>query len=208
VREITPARLAWGILGIVVLLVAAVGVTLAASARPSSAVSSTSLSTSHGAGAAVNTSNAGALPGTGARVASASISSPTVSYPTWCCSAGNPLGLTITGQAVARGSDTAARDSAIARAVADAEAQAKAAAQEAGISLGRIINIGVSAPYYPYPLPLGAARASSATGAPAAPGVSGVPGSGAPTSACPTGSQCPYPVVNIYASVTVTWAIG
>jgi hypothetical protein len=207
VREISPARLAWGVLGIVVLLGVAVAVTLAASARPSSAVSSTSLA-SHGAGTAVNTSNAGALAGTGAHVATASITSPTVSYPTWCCSAGNPLGLTVSGQAAARGSDTAARDSAIARAVADAEAQAKAAAQKAGISLGRIINIDVSAPYYPYPVPFGAAGAGSATGAPAAPGVSGAPGSGAPTSSCPTGSQCPYPVVNTYASVTVTWAIG
>lgn len=207
-RDISPARLAWGILGIVVLLGAAVGVTLAASARPSLAANSTSLATSHGAGAAVNTSNAGAFADIGTHIASASISSPTDSYPTWCCSAGNPLGLTITGQAAARGSDTAARDSAIARAVADAEAQAKAAAQEAGISLGRIINIEVSAPYYPYPLPLGAAGAGSATGPPAAPGVSGAPGSGAPTSVCATRSQCPYPVVNTYASVTVTWAIG
>ncbi len=157
---------------------------------------------------AVNTSDAGTLARAGTRVASASISSPTVSYPTWCCSAGNPLGLTITGQAAARGGGTAARDSAIARAVADAQAQAKAAAQEAGISLGRIINMEVSTPYYPYPIPLGAARAGSATGAPAAPGVSGAPGSGAPTSVCPTDSQCPYPVVNTYASVTVTWAIG
>ena len=207
-REISPARLAWGVLGIVVLLGVAVAVTLAASARPSSAVSSTSLATSHGAATAVNTSNAGALAGTGAHAATASISSPAVSNPTLCCSAGNPLGLTVSGQAAARGSDTAARDSAIARAVTDAEAQAKAAAQEAGISLGRIINIEVSAPYYPYPVPFGAAVAGSATGVPAAPGVSGAPGSGAPTSSCPTGSRCPYPVVNTYASVTVTWAIG
>jgi hypothetical protein len=215
VHAISRARLVWAILGIVVLVASGWGVTLAATARPSSAVSSPYLATSHDAGTAVGTLSAAGLAGTGTGVptagagtVTAASTSPAVSYQAWCCSSGNPLGLTATGQATVHGGGATARDSAIARAVADAEAQAKAAAQEAGISLGRIINIEVSAPYYPYPLPLGAAGAGSATGPPAAPGVSGAPGSGAPTSVCATRSQCPYPVVNTYASVTVTWAIG
>jgi hypothetical protein len=215
VRGISRARLAWGICAIIVLVVSTVGVTLAVSARPSSAVSSPSVPRSTGTAVAVGTVSAGDLAGASTGIVSAhagvvgtSSGSPTTSYPAWCCSAGNPLGLTATGQATVHGSDAAARASAIATAVADAEAQANAAARAAGITLGRIINIEVSTPYYPYPIPFGAARAGSTTAPPAARGAGGAPGSGAPTSACPMGSQCPYPVVSSYASVTVTWAIG
>ena len=92
----------------------------------------------------------------------------------------------------------------------------RAAASAAGISLGRVINMQVSAPYYPYPLPMGAAagRAACIAGAPGATGATGATGvsasGGAGTSAvpCPDLSQCPgYPCVSTYASVTITWAI-
>lgn len=187
---ISRARLAWGILGAGVLVASTAGVTLAASARPA-VVSSPPAATYPGSGRAVVPVSAG--------VAGAAGTAPTVSYPGWCCSGGTPVGLTASGQATVRGSSAADRASAIARAVADAESQANAAARGARISLGRIINIEVSAPYYPYPLPLGAAGAASPSAA---------PGAGGPISACPTGSRCPYPGVSTYASVSVTWAIG
>jgi hypothetical protein len=216
VGGISRTRLAWGIFAIIVLVVSAVGVTLAVTTRPSSAVTLQSPPTYQGAGAAVHTGSAAALAGAGTGVASAgtgtdvvtAVTSPTVSYPTWCCSAGNPLGLTVTGEATVRGNDATARSAAIASAVADAEAQAKAVAHAAGISLGRIINIEVSTPYYPYPIPLGAARAGNTTNPPPATGASGAPGSGAPTPECPAGSECAYPAATTYASVTVTWAIS
>jgi hypothetical protein len=135
-----------------------------------------------------------------------SISSAT-SYPVWCCSAGNPLGLAVTGQATVRSAGPAARASAVAKAVADAAGQAKAAASAAGISLGRIINMQVSAPYYPYPLPVGAA-AGRAGSAPSVGGTLAAPGGSVSAVPCPDGSQCPgYPGVSTYATVTITWAI-
>jgi hypothetical protein len=72
----------------------------------------------------------------------------------------------------------------------------------------------ISAPYYPYPLPLGAAigQASGATGvggAPSAPGWSSASGASTSATPCPDGSQCPgYPAASTYATVTITWAIA
>jgi len=70
----------------------------------------------------------------------------------------DPPGLTVTGQATLRGAGSAARTSAIAQAVANAASQAKAAASAAGISLGRVTIMQVAAPYYRYPLAVGAAQ--------------------------------------------------
>jgi hypothetical protein len=203
-RGTSRTHLILGTLGIFLLVGSSVGVTLAASAGTSSA-----------AGPATTASDAGSSGYTTAGPTRAGVvagavrsvgSSPAVSYPAWCCSAGNPLGLTATGQATVRGASWAARTLAIARAVADARSQAKAAATAAGISLGRIINMQVSVPSYPYPIPMGAASAPNA--ASAATGVSGAADSSPPSTACPAGSPCLYPGISVYATVTVTWAIS
>jgi hypothetical protein len=137
-----------------------------------------------------------------------------MSYPVGCCAAGSPLGLTVTGQATVRAAGTAARASAIARVVADAAGQAKAADGAAGISLGRVINMQVSARYYLYALPMGAAAgkatcSAGATGATGATGVSASGGAGISAVPCPDLSQCPgYSCVSTYASVTITWALA
>ena len=198
------ARSFWGIIAIAVLMAGVVWATRAASAQPSPP-----LSPPHVARGSEPTAN---LAGAGKVITSKS--SALMSYPVGCCAAGSPLGLTVTGQATVQAAGTAAKASAIARAIADAAGQAKAAASAAGISLGRVINMQVSAPYYPYPLPMGAAggRAACITGAPGAtgtPGVSASGGTGTSAVPCPGLSQCPgYLCVSTYASVTITWAIA
>jgi hypothetical protein len=142
------------------------------------------------------------LGGTGRVIASGSTAVP---GPVLCCSGGYPLGLTATGQAAARGTGAAARASAIARAVADARNQASAAASAGGVTLGRVVDMQVSAPYYRYPLPMGAAAGGSAGGSP---GATSSGGSGAPAVMCAVGSPCPYPGFGMSVTVTVTWAIG
>ncbi len=201
-RRISTARLAWAILGVVVLA-GAIWVTHAISSHPT-AVSATAFP----AGAVP----AGAVPaGAGFRVTAqparvpGSGLTPSLPYPFWCCQAGNPPGLTVTGQATVHGTGAAARAGAVAKATADAAGQARAAAAAAGVSLGQIISLQVSASYYPYPVPMGAA--SGTAGPPSAsPGASG--GS---TSAvlCPATAVCPdYRGAGMSATVTVTWAIA
>ena len=122
----------------------------------------------------------------------------------WCCPNGGLTGLTVTGQASVHGQGTSARDAAIAQAVVDATDQAKAAAGAAGLSLGRILDLQVSAPPYAYPMGM---EASGSGVSPPADGSS--VGSGV---ACPESSPCPpiaMPVrVESFASVTITWSIG
>jgi Protein of unknown function (DUF541) len=199
------ARWCSGIIAITVLMAGVVWVTRAASAQSSPPVSSPPVAS----GFEPNAHLAGA-----GKVIAGRSSAVASWYPVGCCAAASPLGVTTTGQATVRAAGSAARASAIARAVADAANQAKAAASAAGISLGRIIDMQVSAPYYPHPLPPGAAagRAACITGAPGAtgaPGVSASAGAGTPAVSCPDLSQCPgYPCVSTYASVTITWAIA
>jgi Protein of unknown function (DUF541) len=201
-------RVILGMLGVAVLVAGAEGVALAASAQssPPSSPAKVTYSRSSG-GVAAGTLSVGALAGSGTGVVSHGSSSQAVSSPAWCCSAGNPPGLTATGQAMVRGARATVRASAIASAVASAESQAKAAAKAAGVTLGRIISMDVSVPYGPYPLPMGAA-ASNQRASPAAPGVKGAPSSGGSATMCPAGGPCPNPGFGIYATVTVTWAIG
>ena len=88
----------------------------------------------------------------------------------------------------------AARDTAIAAAVKDATEQANAAADAAGIHLGAIIDMQVSAmPYYNYPM--GAADVGS------------VSSSGAPGGTSPKTPPTPDPYLGS-VSVTVTWSLG
>ena len=194
-------RLSWGILGIAVLMAGVVWATRAASVQSAPAggllaVASAAQPNGHlgGAGTAIAGESRALIPG-----------------PVWCCSAGSPLGLTVTGQATVRAAGSAARASAIAKAVADAAGQAKAAASAAGISLGRVINIQISSPYYPYPLAMGAAGGGAGNGAgtPGAPSMGSSTAGGASAVPCPGLSQDPsYPCVSTYASVTITWAIA
>lgn len=200
-RGLSGNRLAWGIFGVVVLVVSTVVVTLAVSARPAPAASSPPAATA-GSGTVAGLTGAAGFAGTGAGPAS---QGSAVTYPVWCCSGGSPLGLTVVGEASVFGGGTAARASAIASAVADARNQAIAAARAAGVSLGRIIDIQVSVPAYPYPLPL---RAAAGTVNPAAPAARGVAASRGPIKSCPVGAMCAHPVASSYATVTITWAIG
>lgn len=198
------ARWCWGIIAITVLMAGVVWATRAASAQSSPPVSSPPVAS--GSEPNANLTGAG-------KVIVSKRSAP-MPYPLGCCAAASPLGVTATGQATVRAAGSAARASAIARAVADAAGQAKAAASAAGISLGRVIDMQVSASYYPYRLPPGAAvgRAgciTSAPGATGAPGVSATAGAGTSAVSCPDLSQCPgYACVSTYASVTITWAIA
>jgi hypothetical protein len=116
-----------------------------------------------------------------------------IGMPTWCCpSSGTVPGLTTYGQAVVKERGQAARDAAIAEAVNDATDQAHAAADAAGITLGAIIDMQVSAtPDYYAPLP--EANAGS-TGIPTTPNPGGDLVKGIPF------------VGNV--SVTMTWALG
>jgi Protein of unknown function (DUF541) len=198
------ARWCSGIIAITVLMAGVVWAARAASAQSSPPVSSPPMAS--GSETNANLADAGKM--------IVSKRSALMPYPLGCCTAASPLGVTATGQAPVRAAGSAARASAIARAVADAADQAKAAASAAGISLGRIIEMQVSASYYPHPLPSGAAagRGACITGAPGAtgaPGVSASAGAGTSAVSCPGLSRCPgYPCLSTYASVTVTWAIA
>jgi hypothetical protein len=116
--------------------------------------------------------------------------------------------LTVTGQASARGQGTQARDTAITQAVSDATDQAKTAATAASLSLGKIVDLQVSAPGYPYPLVAGA-EGSSGTAVCSPGGGCSQSGSGV---ACPASVPCAPTIapvtVETFATVTITWAIG
>ena len=118
-----------------------------------------------------------------------------IAMPEWCCgtAGGSVPGLTTFGQAVMDGQGQDARDAAIAAAVKDATAQANAAADAAGIHLGAIIDMEVSA--MPYSYPIGIASDASGT-SPGSPG-------GAETKPAPT----PDPYFGS-VSVTMTWSLG
>ena len=221
-RRISSAHLSWAVLG-ALMLAGAIWATHAVDTRSSPAAGSALTATTALPATALP---ATALPATAiprgvsaAGVSTAGVSTATVStggpslpYSVWCCSAGSPLGLTVTGQATVHGTGAAARAAAIAKAVTDATAQAKAAAGAAGISLGRIINMQVSAAYYPYPPPMGAASGGPSP-VPGGPGTAGggpaASGRGTPAIACPADSPCPgYPYASMSATVTATWAIA
>jgi hypothetical protein len=119
----------------------------------------------------------------------------------WCCTTGAVPGLTVMGEATIKDQGGAARDAAIAEAVADAIDQAQAAADAAGIQLGAVLDLQVSAMAVVYPMEgtvspdFGIAVGSTgSSGAGSAPGATG---SGA-TPDRYLGS----------ATVTITWAIS
>ena len=144
----------------------------------------------------------GSTGSTGVGVASpTTVSAPDVAVssgiaaPAWCCGASGVVpGLTTFGQATVEGQDPAARDAAITVAVQDAMAQANAAAGAAGIQLGAIIDMQVSATPYYYPMMGGAAGSGTSPGS---------PGGG--------GGTEPAPAPDTYlgsVSVTITWSLG
>lgn len=125
--------------------------------------------------------------GTGV-AASTGIVSSSIAAPAWCCGAtGSVPGLTVVGQATVHGQGTGARDTAIASAVKDATDQAQAAAGAAGIQLGTIVDLQVSA--MPFFIPMMGATGGSS------------PGSSGGGTTEPMSYQSSV-------SVTITWALG
>jgi uncharacterized protein YggE len=124
----------------------------------------------------------------GTTVAASGVVSSGITAP-WCCgTSGYVPGLTAVGQATVDGQGPAARNAAIAKAVKDATDQANAAADAAGITLGPIVDLQISAIPFAYPMMGGAAGSS--------PGSSGTGAEPAPV---------PY---QSYVSVTITWSLG
>jgi Protein of unknown function (DUF541) len=134
----------------------------------------------------------------GATAIGVSTSASSVGYgtamPSWCCGGGTGMvpGLTTSGQAVMQGQGQDARDTAIAAAVKDATAQANVAAGAAGIQLGAIIDMQISAMPYYYPV------AQDIGG--------GVVSSGTPGAESTKPGMAPDYMGSV--SVTITWSLG
>jgi hypothetical protein len=129
---------------------------------------------------------------------SSAVSGAAIAEPAWCCTTGSVPGITVTGQATIKDESTAARDAAIAEAVADATDQAQAAAGAAGAQLGEVLDIQVSAMPFVYPMMEAAPQPGVAVG-------SGTSSGGADPGA--TGPDAPVQYQGS-ATVTITWAIG
>ena len=124
-----------------------------------------------------------------------------IASPAWCCTTGSVPGLTVMGQATIKDQGSAARDAAIAEAVADATDQAQAAADAAGIHLGAVLDMQVSAMAVVYPME-GTVGPNSGI----AVGSTGSSGAGSEPGATSAGA-----IPDRYlgsATVTITWAIG
>jgi len=138
-----------------------------------------------------------------ANAGSLSPSDQPTSAPAWCCVDGTSHGITVTGVGSVHGRGNDARDAAIARAVADATDQAKAAADAAGVTLGTVVDMQVSAPMYPFAVPEAVSGSADAAVSSVA---STEPGAMCPMTTCGGGSA-PMPFVPS-VSVTITWAIA
>jgi hypothetical protein len=124
-----------------------------------------------------------------------------ITSPAWCCTTGSVPGLTVMGQATIKDQGSPARDAAIAEAVADATDQAQAAADAAGIHLGAVLDMQVSAMTVVYPVEGTVGPDSGiAVGSTGNSGAGSEPGA---TSASATPDRCLGS-----ATVTITWAIG
>jgi hypothetical protein len=124
-----------------------------------------------------------------------------IASPAWCCTTGSVPGLTVMGQATIKDQGSAARDAAIAEAVADATDQAHAAADAAGIHLGAVLDMQVSAMAVVYPME-GTVRPDSGI----AVGSTGSSGAGSEPGATGVGATPDRYLGS--ATVTITWAIG
>jgi Protein of unknown function (DUF541) len=124
-----------------------------------------------------------------------------IASPAWCCTSGSVPGLTVMGQATIKDQGSAARDAAIAQAVADATDQAQAAADAAGIHLGAVLDLQVSAMAVVYPMEGNVAPDSGiAVGSTGSWGTGSEPG--------PSGTGATPDRYLGSATVTITWAIG
>jgi hypothetical protein len=119
----------------------------------------------------------------------------------WCCTTGSVPGLMVMGQATIKDQGSAARDAAITEAVADATDQAQAAADAAGIHLGAVLDMQVSAMAVVYPME-GTVLPDS--GIP----VESTGSSGAGSEPGATGAGATPDRYVGSATVTITWAIG
>lgn len=124
-----------------------------------------------------------------------------IASPAWCCTTGSVPGLMVMGQATIKDQGSAARDAAIAEAVADATDQAQAAADAAGIHLGAVLDMQVSAMAVVYPME-GTASPNSGI----AVGSTGSSGAGSEPEATGAGATPDRYLGS--ATVTITWAIG
>ncbi|MGH2578643.1 MAG: SIMPL domain-containing protein [Actinomycetota bacterium] len=124
-----------------------------------------------------------------------------IASPAWCCTTGFVPGLTVMGQATIKDQGSAARDAAIAQAVADATDQAQAAADAAGIHLGAVLDLQVSAMAVVYPV-VGTVGPNSGI----AVGSTGSSGEGSAPGA--SGADATPDRYLGSATVTITWAIG
>jgi len=124
-----------------------------------------------------------------------------IASPAWCCTTGSVPGLTVMGQATIKDQGSAARDAAITEAVADATDQAQAAADAAGIHLGAVLDMQVSAMAVVYPME-GTVLPDS--GIP----VESTGSSGAGSEPGATGAGATPDRYLGSATVTITWAIG
>jgi Protein of unknown function (DUF541) len=147
-------------------------------------------------GTASNASGIGSLTAINTTAEGSSIASPA-----WCCTTGSVPGLTVMGQATIKDQGSAARDAAIAEAVADATDQARAAADAAGIHLGAVLDMQVSAMLVVYPIE-GTVGPNSGI----AVGSTGSSGAGSEPGA--TGAGATQDRYLGSATVTITWAIG
>jgi hypothetical protein len=129
---------------------------------------------------------------------SSAVTSAAIAEPAWCCTTGSIPGITVTGEATIKDESTAARDAAIAEAVADATDQAKVAADAAGTQLGEVLDMQVSAMPVVYPMIEAAPQPGVAVG-------SGSSSGGADPGA--TGLDAPVEYLGS-ATVTITWTIG
>jgi hypothetical protein len=152
-------------------------------------------------GTASNASGVGPVAATTTATAEGS-STTAIASPAWCCATGPVPGLTVMGQATIKDQGSAARDAAIAEAVADATDQAQAAADAAGIHLGAVLDIQVSAMAIVYPME-GTVSPDSGI----AIGSTGSSGAGSEPGATGTGVVAPDRYLGS-ATVTITWAIG
>jgi hypothetical protein len=129
---------------------------------------------------------------------SSAVAGAAIAAPAWCCVSGSIPGITVTGEATIKDESTAARDAAIAEAVADATDQARAAADAAGTQLGQVLDMQISAMPVVYPMIEAAPQPGVAVG-------SGSWSGGADPGA--TGPDAPVRYQGS-ATVTITWAIG
>jgi hypothetical protein len=124
-----------------------------------------------------------------------------IASPVWCCPTGSVPGLVVMGQATIKDQGNAARDAAITEAVADATDQAQAAADAAGIHLGAVLDMQVSAMAVVYPME-GTVYPDS--GIPVE--STGTSGAGSEPGATSAGATPDRYLGS--ATVTITWAIG